>query len=471
MPDSYTMKPYSWIPDNEVSEYATKLNELRALPSSGVGGGTVEVNGENVRVKNMPTIAKSAVNPEWERELSDVLFRVSGFSQFFSSLAFQCQYLWSIDVPTAGALSKGGKFYVLINPLFFMDYLKKGAYRAFVVVHEVWHIFYDHGMRGAEQGYDPSLFNTACDFYIHQCMERMIKQGAKTGTVEMLPEDVFKICHDAKYAGMTEDEIYQSLLEKQKNQKNGGGSGGQGQAAFDANPDVAEDEGSSSTANSQAIASAVRAAAVQASRNKNAGGAELGIIRDFLEMTEPKVDWRDEFSEFFERVRDGDDRPTYSIYNRRSTEDMIIPSQDAVKIKVGFGIDTSGSMSAEDLTEAMSELQGIIDQVGTWEVDVVSADTKAHPIASLSSENEDDLSSIQLQGGGGTRMGVMVDHFQQEWGDDAYNVMVIFTDGYLMEGDIIEQYEWEIPLIVVVTRKGRVPEWLAEEVKVIQINH
>ncbi len=472
MSDTFNTKPYSWVPDSEVGKYSALVEKYRNLPSGAIGGGTIEVNGKDTKIESLKTIAKQHVPSEWERELSDVLFRVTGFSQFFGALAFQCKFYWSLDLPTAGAMALGTNFYVIINPIFFMEYLQKGAYRSFAIVHEVWHIFYEHGMRGAEAGYDPKLFNVACDYYIHSSMDAIIRNGAKTGSVELLPKDVFEICFDRKYDGWTEDEIYKDLEEEQK--KNGGsksgGSGGgkNGQQAFDLPPESNSGDGGSSSATSQEIASTIRAAATQAQMGKGVGDAEMGIIRKFLEMSEPKVDWRDQFANFFERTRD--DKPTYAYYNRRSTDEVVFPSREGEKIRVGFGVDTSGSMSDSDLTEAMTELHGIVDQIGNWQIDVASCDSKAFMLAQLSSENEDDPTAVSLKGGGGTVMSHMVELFQQEWGDDAYNVIVIFTDGYLSHGDILNVYEHEIPLIVVVTRNGSIPEWLKDEVTVIQVN-
>ena len=468
--DKQQLSTYSWL--NRVTDaqpYLKLYEEYSNLSMSQVG--------------QYPVIATSDVHKEWERHLSDILFRVTGFSQFFGALAFQCQYKWTMAIPTAGALVLDGKFYVLINPLFLLEYLQKGEYQAFVIVHEVFHIFYEHGERGRESGFDPELFNIACDYYIHQSLEKMIN-AARTAiaNVSLIPKDVFPICHDNKYANMTEEEIYAKLEEKQKQQQqqNGQGQGsGQGQngngngnpdgdgEALD-NPVQVESSGSgTSTANKQAVASAVRAAATQAQRSSSVGDAELGIIRRFLEVTEAKTDWRDEFADFFERTRD--DRPTYSQYNRRSSDEVVLPSKEGERIKVGFGIDSSGSMGQSDLTEAASELQGLLEQIGTWEVNVATADSKAYVVAELRSDEEDDLSKIDLPGGGGTRMSAMVELFQDEW-EDEYNVMVVFTDGHLQEGDILDVYDFETPLVVVVTSRGSVPEWLASEVTVIQID-
>lgn len=453
-------KDYSWLEKaSNVSEIAALHEEYSKLPMSSVGDDRGSVG----------VVATQGIKKEWERELSDALFRVTGFSQFFGSLAFQCKYKWSLDLDTAGAVVIGDKFYVLMNPIFMFNFLKKGEYHSFTIVHEVNHIFFEHGDRCKEAGYDHILFNEACDYFIHCKMDDMVKANrTAVANLELLPKELFEICFDRKYDGMTEDEIYRDLEKNAKKQKSDQSADDGKGKAFDRPVETQQDSSGTSTATKQAVASAVRAAATQAQRSNSVGNAELGIIRRFLEMTEPTVSWRDQLADFFEKTRD--DRPTYSKYSRRSSDEVVFPSKEGERIRVGFGIDTSGSMSQNELTEAASELQGLLDQIGTWEVDVATADTKAYKVCSMSSDEEDDLGDLDLPGFGGTRMSAMVELFQDEWGDDEYNVMIIVTDGRLEHGDILNVYEHEVPLIVVVTSDGEVPQWLAEEVTVIQIN-
>lgn len=482
---------------------------------------------ENVQMNPTPfrgvtTIPNKWVKSEWETGLSDILFGVVGFSHFFGALAFRCDIKWTFSIPTAGAGVGNGKFYIYLNPFFLFEYLQKHQYRTFVIVHEIFHIFYEHNLRGEAAGYDAELFNMAADYYNHCAMNQMLINSPRCrNNLELLPKSVFPICFDTKYDGMTEDEIYKTLVKEAKerqgesggddkstdsgssNQSEGqGGSSqqgdekedergqrGQGQQgqplnrpsydyskidgeAFDSVPMSSDVDDASINRTKMEISSAIRAAAVQAQKANSIGDAEADIIRRFLELSEPKVDWREQCMEFFENTRD--QLLTYSHYNRRSTHEILFPSKAGEFIRVFWGVDTSGSMGADDLTMAASELQGFLDQIDGWEVVVATADTKAYEIATLRSEEEDSLHTVEVdfKGGGGTRMSALVALAQEERDDEEeYDFMVIITDGHLMPGDITDVYEEEIPLLVLVTDWGQIPEWLeaSDNIKVVQM--
>lgn len=459
------------FPANTLKKLEALRDELAERPIYTMGG--------------VPCIQTKFVDREWERNLSDLLFRITGTSQFFGALAFQCRYHWSVNIPTAGAAVLNGSFHVVMNPLFMFHLLEKQSWQAFVIVHEVFHIFYDHYHRGESAAYNQQLFNVACDFYIHSTLDKLISSNPNSAVagIEMIPKEVFPLCFDKKYDGMTEDEIYRDLLEEIKNnpqsgqgEEGEGDNGGVGSTYVSANGQqaldapVQGDDGQSaegnSTKNRFAVASAVRQAAVTASKSKMVGDVEAGIIRAFTEATEPRVDWKSEFMDYFETVRDCN--LTYAAFNRRSNETVVFPSKTGEFIRVAFMVDTSGSMSDDDLGMAMTELQSILTQFTNWEVIVYSCDTTAYEIATLTSDECDDLTDlkIDLKGGGGTVMAPMI-RMMQERDEDPFNVAVLVTDGYLNDGDIESAYEGEIPMVVLVTETGKVP---TDMVKCITFN-
>lgn len=456
------------------------------------------------------TVSKKAVDRDWEIKLSDILYAVTGVSHFFSGMAFRCEYLWTLDIPTAAAGAYRGKFYIFINPVFMFSFLTDIRWRTMVVIHEVFHIFYQHPERGEAGGYDHKTFNQAADFYIHSTFNQMIKHSERAKTnMALIPKDLFPLCFDTKYDNMTEEEIYAKLIEEQppqSSQSDEGDEEGDGGVPGDGDGDPSDGEGNGSgegegksgkgsgsgsggddgdqsldvhlkpgdkTSGDKArtkaeVASTIRQAANQAQRSNSVGEFEMGMIRKFIELSEPEVDWHEQIADYFEKVRD--QRMTYSIYSRRSNDSVIFPSKDGEYIRAFFGVDSSGSMGQNDLNMAASELQGFLDQIPQWTVDVATADTKAYFIETLESEMEDDLFSVDVEfrGGGGTRMSSMVELAQEDH-DEEYQVMIIITDGYLMPGDIIDVYESEIPLLVIITEHGVVPPWLEEEVTVIQM--
>jgi predicted metal-dependent peptidase len=68
--------------------------------------------------------------------------------------------------------------------------------------------------------------------------------------------------------------------------------------------------------------------------------------------------------------------------------------------RVAVVVDTSGSMSAEDLAQCLEELRVIAASRRGVAVEVIPCDSHAHPAQRLR-----DLRAVQLVGGGGTDLG------------------------------------------------------------------
>ena len=83
-------------------------------------------------------------------------------------------------------------------------------------------------------------------------------------------------------------------------------------------------------------------------------------------------------------------------------------------------IDTSGSMSAKDLSACLAETRGILDATQA-KVTVYTIDTKVYKKQSIYSPKE-----IELVGGGGTDMGVGI----QAAADDHACLSIVMTDGF-----------------------------------------
>lgn len=456
-----------------------------------------------VNASGIPTIPNEDVLPEWNETLNETFLLISTASQFFASLAFKCQYQWTWAIPTACAHVHNGKFYVTLNPFFFMNMLEESGYRSFVVMHEIVHIFYDHGERAKLQGHDPYLWNVATDHYINLSLGAMadgLRGSQSGGVLRVIPQEVLPICYDTNFVGMTEDEIYKKLSQDYEDQKDkssgdgegegdsdGEGSGGQsggdgggsfnnGQVPLDQAPESHnEGEGRSATANQQAIAEAVMSAeAVMKATNYQPGTAEAGLIRACIEAHETKVDWKSELREFVSSSPD--ELSTYAKVNRRNAGGVVFPCRDGDSIRVFFGLDSSGSMGADALGQAVKEVQGIVENFSSHHIDFYSCDTKAYEVGRYSSDGEEDEFDAlevaeKIKGFGGTVMSPLVNQMQEpEDMDEPYDVGIILTDGYLSEGDITNAFEGDIPLIVVITEHGQVPSWLEGEVPVIQMN-
>lgn len=395
---------------------------------------------------------------EMRESLSKARVNVSLASAMLTYQMFRCEMFFvdAESVPTAAALVTSNKNMIMLNKNFWLDVLQDEKERAFVLLHEVLHIFLNHGGRCKDNSYIHPLWNMATDFNINlTCAGVSYRDGRKTMNDRFekyisKPAN-FPICYDEKYLGMSSDQIYQSLIEDFEEEK--GMTIGEWieQQIGEALDDVIEWEGDSSAQEKRNIQSAI--ASIEHARSTNSiGDNEADLINLFKEMAKPKISWTDRITHSVTSTID--DRETYNRLSRRSS-DVCFPTHIGEHVSVFFGIDSSGSMSSDDYMRALGELRGILDQFDSWVIDVYTCDVKAHLIGEYSSEEDQDFVNhgINLRGGGGTSMKALLEecNYLVEEGEKGYDVCIVVTDGFIPDHDDIETV---VPSIFVVTENG-----------------
>lgn len=449
----------------------------------------------------LPTIPEREVDQNWKETYRDTVMNLSLSSPFFSYLVFQCRMYWTYAIPTAGAAGVNGDFYIFLNPHFFVSFCGNTKFRTFVIMHELEHLFFEHTSRRQQGSFDSVIWNQATDYFINNNIDNILndekvsqKFGDRIRVMDCLP-----LCLNHDYDGMTEESIYWKLLEQSKQQQkqqqdgdgeegqegegqesgSGQGNGGEngrgyknphGQGEMDGEVQVEQSKGAEAETKRQA-SEAVRSAAVAASRDKSIGDAESDLIRQFVDLTEPSVNWKDELADFVTSAKTN--RVSYNKANRRhQNSDVIFPVLDGDHIRVYYGIDSSGSMDDNDLTEGVSEMMAIMNNFDSWELDFSTCDTRAHFIGSYNSEEHDGdqvINEINIRGGGGTEMSPMVQQAQDsEMEDESYDVIIIHTDGHIPEEPVNETWDGMTPMIFLITSSGNIPSL---ECRTIQIDN
>jgi len=129
------------------------------------------------------------------------------------------------------------------------------------------------------------------------------------------------------------------------------------------------------------------------------------------DIVAPKVRWQRELAA---RVRNAvafasgqQDYTWRKISRRQSASPRIrMPAMQSPKPRIAVVVDTSGSMTASLLNTAMSELKGVLRSTGvSTGVPVIACDADVHSDKTVFS-----ISQVDLGGGGGTDMGVGLDH-------------------------------------------------------------
>jgi predicted metal-dependent peptidase len=365
--------------------------------------------------------------------------KLLGRLPFFGRLALKLRPRLSREgdgVPTAAVSTDGT---LVVNA----DFCKtlSDPQLAFVVCHEVMHpamLYFDR-----MQGRIPRLWNMAHDYAINLIIKHMADVN-----IELIPDC---LC-DSKYRDWSAEEIYDDLLKDavlvtfaqtgddgQGGQ--GGGMPGKGQGNDptqdplngDSRSDLADSEEGKKAAKGDKGAKnrldtdwkiSIVAAAQAHEQQKGRGSLPGGLQRLIEELTDPKVDWREQLSRWVgENGRKQD--YTYSRPSRRSESvGQYMPSLK----KYGFApvtvmVDTSGSIGDRMLKEGLAEIQGVCEDLGIG-VRAMVIDAALH--ADVEVEDAYELANNHLAGGGGSNFIPAFDKLQEEGYD---GVVIAFTDG------------------------------------------
>jgi predicted metal-dependent peptidase len=338
---------------------------------------------------------------------------------FFGNIACRLKLVEVTDdwLPTAAV--DGRNFYY--NPEF-VDKLDLEE-TVFLVGHEVGHCVYEHFLRKGDR--DGKLWNMAGDYKINAMLVR-------EGIGRLI--DKVKPLYDKKYA--TDDwyteNVYDDLVEQgaapeqtldvhleigdgEGDQDGGSQSEGKGKA-----PKISKDD-------AKAISDEMKNAIIQAAQSAGAGNVPGDIKRMIGELTEPKMDWRQMIRVSLESNLVSDF--TFMRPNRKSQfANVILPGMKRdQQIDICIALDVSGSISVEDSTDFLSEVQGIMDQFESYKIRIWCFDTEISGYDEFTHEDGRSITEFELTGGGGT-------DFMPNWTfmkerDIVPDQFIMFTDG------------------------------------------
>jgi predicted metal-dependent peptidase len=306
---------------------------------------------------------------------------------------------------------------------------------AFVVMHECMHKIYRHittWKKLADE--NPRLTNAACDYVINLKLKDIDPNGAHI-RMPMKDGKVIGLI-DEKYRGMHVKQVYDSLKEEYGGQGSGEGFDEHGWDDADGMTDQEKEE------LAKEIDRAIRQGQIAAKKVGNGAG---GIDRELQDLIDPKVDWREVLREFVKSICSAKDVSSWRRVNRRFLAgDTYLPTLIGERVgHIVIGIDTSGSIGGKELSEFLSEVKGIADEVRPERVDLLYWDSEV-----ASHEEYDELtvsnivSSTKPRGGGGTSPSCVTQYIK----DKAIKpeCVIMLTDGWVGSdwgGD------WECPVL------------------------
>jgi len=417
-------------------------------------------------VKNVPkkSMDKKKID-KFDKDLKIIMLAFAREFPFWGVLSERCKFSVTENdtlVPTAGITPDG---HIIFN-LNFWDKITTRQF-LFLVAHELCHFIFEHKGRQGDRNH--MLWNMATDYAINLMLNYQFEKPDFRIDGTLL---------DEKYEGWTAERIYEDIVKNPpKMQKifvvdlmGEGEEGEECEVPGEGDIVVIRDRrvevpkkksGQSDIEYKQEVKDWIRSSICEAHAcAKSQGSMPAGMERIIVGYLKPKVDWLQALRQY---LRLGASRKssrdiTWTSPNRRFlTAPYIFPSNIGPDSpKIAFAIDTSGSMSQEDLKQAISELEDIRKQ---YNAKVYFLDCDAGVYQSRWIDAYEALPN--LQGGGGTDFAPVFSHLREN--RIRPDCCVMFTDGY---GNFGEDPTNEFDVLWVITNQEVQPPFG----KVVRIN-
>ncbi|WAI96152.1 metallopeptidase domain protein [Vibrio phage vB_VhaP_PG11] len=303
--------------------------------------------------------------------------------------------------------------------------------RVFLVLHETWHVAFDHILRATDMGYDLKRWNYATDYVINNMLVAEGHEFIQGGLL------------DPKYNNMTAEEVYAALPESPSTPNVLDGDLGQ--------PGSAEEKDDMRAKVQEVIAKA----AMQASMANQAGSVPSDIMRAIEEARNPKLPWPVILEQFLtERIQD---EYSWNKRNRRFNH-IYLPSLDNEGMgEIRSYVDASGSISQKELALEVAEMRYIKEVANPISMTLRAFSTVLGKEQTFARDEEIEF---DVDASGGTCGTPIIRDLEQH---PECEVAVIFTDGYV-DFPSIENVNAELIFVIVNN-----PSWTTDLGRVIHM--
>jgi predicted metal-dependent peptidase len=382
---------------------------------------------------------------------------------YYGYFLIQLNKHWRDDIPTAGVSKNGINYQLAINENFWVNTLTD-LHRLGIMKHELLHIAFGH--LTAYHGYsDKRMANVAMDMEINQYIEDTWLPGGEYTTDEYtaLKETVMAEYKQAKDAGFTEEALkqieakipmrgiliddyhelnldrkagtkyyYKKLKDAQEQKEQTGSSGSE---AFDqlldqmeqgmgtgSEHDTWEEFDNISETEQKLMDRQIQRILTEAKdQTEKKRGTVPGEMSDLIkveQIVKQKFDWKGYVRRFT-----GTSTKVFTKKLQRK-ENKRFPAFPGLKIKMRqhilLAIDTSGSVSNDELKEFMNEIQHI-HKTGV-DITIIQCDTKIKSIEAYKGKND-----LNIVGRGGTEFDPVLEYYDANI--RKYTSLIYFTDG------------------------------------------
>ena len=386
--------------------------------------------------------------------------------------------IYSIDEGCETAYTDGER--IAFSPTFLEELSDKEL--DFVMMHEILHVVLQHCLRGEDK--DNERYNIAADIVINSTIMHENDDKASSITLSKYGESMH-IAPDGKEGYLyTAEEVYEMLQSKQKDSDSGnekskkagnvgskkGRAGKVQQPRKNMDKPVAkrwddhsqwgkfEEDSKLRDVWVKNFAECCEAINVR-DKSNNRGTLPMFAQRMLEKLKEPQTDWRTILNDFIqEEICDY----SFSPPDRRFQDSpFFIPDfnemgKNDIVSDILFFIDTSGSISDNDMTTAFSEIKGAIDQydgkLKGWLGFFDAAIIEPKPFSSF-----EEFIVIKPAGGGGTDFQIIFEYVDQHMKEKEPNCIIILTDGCAPFPK--EELANDIPVLWLINNHDVTPPW------------
>jgi predicted metal-dependent peptidase len=165
------------------------------------------------------------------------------------------------------------------------------------------------------------------------------------------------------------------------------------------------------------------------SAKKLAGHVPAGLEDELGKLTAPKITWKDVIRCRLLKARAGNGHNDWTRFKTRPMfSGLLVPKRKSFIANFGCLIDTSGSMSNEDMAFGISQLQSLDEKCEGY---ITPCDTQAYWDATtrIKKCNAEQLSQMKVVGRGGTCLYKYFEEYEKAIGKVDFIIMI--TDGFL----------------------------------------
>ena len=357
---------------------------------------------------------------------------------------------------------------VYFNPKFVLEHDAETL--ATMVLHEAMHCLLQHGPRFAALNQPMALhpnWNIAGDLGINETLDEARMPWGGFTPVRFVQMTELGIKSD-----MGSEQIYFKILKYLEENPGkgrvvedcGSVSGGQPRGYELPRTDA---ENAAVKHDQQDVLRDQVAQAINDHASKFPGSVPGSLVRWADELLHPKVNWRKELAGSFRASLSNISGRKDYLYTRPSRRqgamrqgntELILPAmRKPAPPPVAVVVDTSGSISREDIIDFLSEVDGIARANGVAHgLYVIPCDAAVGPIQKIKSRGM--IENLQLPGGGGTDLVVGIEAACKI--TPIPRVLIIFTDGYTpWPSEINQKLDKVIVCLTTEHAKSDVPDW------------